>query len=186
MQFLDKAADVPVLASVRPLGQGREQIADIPVPGGRRHGLSPDLHLAAEPEQAVFRTLHQFQKSAPAATLPSVRVHGHSSSSELSAHQIPRAGDPRDTSSRTKLACGCVCLQDAGTSSAQTWPSTVTSQVEEYLECDMGRTLMHNSSFFVLVSGSLCLFYLVLPEEYSTWFILGDYFRIRRIQRFLV
>ena len=25
-----------------------------------------------------------------------------------------------------------------------------------------------------------------LPEEYSTWIILGDYFRIRRIQRFLV
>ena len=35
------------------------------------------------------------------------------------------------------------------------------------------------------VSGSH-LFYLVLPEEYSTWFLLGDYFRIRRIQQFLV
>ena len=44
-----------------------------------------------------FRTFPLIQKSAPAATLPSARVHGHSSSSELSAHQIPRAGDPRDT-----------------------------------------------------------------------------------------
>ena len=41
-----------------------EQIADIPVPGGRRHGLSPDLHLAAlpavllgEPEQGFFFAL---------------------------------------------------------------------------------------------------------------------------------
>ena len=30
------------------------------------------------------------------------------------------------------------------------------------------------------------LFSLVLPEEYSTWFILGDDLRIRRIPRFLV
>ena len=81
-----------------------EQIADIPVPVGRRHGLSPDLHVAAlpavlpgEPEQVVFRTFSKIQKSAPAATLPGAKVHGHSSSSELSAHQIPRAGDPRDT-----------------------------------------------------------------------------------------
>ena len=47
--------------------------------------------------KVFFRTFPLIQKSAPAATLPSARVHGHSSSSELSAHQIPRAGDPRDT-----------------------------------------------------------------------------------------
>ena len=46
-----------------------EQIADIPVSGGRRHGLSPDLHLAAlpavlpgEPVQGFFRTFPQHSK----------------------------------------------------------------------------------------------------------------------------
>ena len=45
-------------------------------------------------------------KSAPAATLPSATVHGHSSSSELSAHQIPRAGNPRDTLENFKNKAG--------------------------------------------------------------------------------
>ena len=58
------------------------------VVGGSSSGSSPEC---------FFRTSPQIQKSALAATRPSARVHGHSSSSELSARQIPRAGDPRDT-----------------------------------------------------------------------------------------
>ena len=41
------------------------------------------------------------------------------------------------TSSRSQLACGCVCPQDAGTCSAQSQPFIATSVAEEYLECDM-------------------------------------------------
>ena len=51
------------------------------------------------------------------------------------------------TSSRTKLACGCVCPQDAGTCSTQTRPSTAMSLAEEYLECDMGRLLVFEAGW---------------------------------------
>ena len=40
----------------------------------------------------VFCTFPRVQKSAPVAASPSARVYGHSSSCELSAHQILRAG----------------------------------------------------------------------------------------------
>ena len=63
----------------------------------------------------------QIQKSAPAATLPSARVHGHSISSELSAQQIPRAGDPRDA------------LEDFSTNEAGMWMRLPTGR--RYLLC---------------------------------------------------
>ena len=128
-----------------------EQIADIPVPGGLRHGLSPDLHLAALPTvlpgelvQGGFRTFPQIQKKC---TCRDASECEGAWALELIKSLMPVTLVTNWRTSRTKLACGCVCLQGAGTCSAQTRPSTATSLAEEYLECDMGRLLVFEAGW---------------------------------------
>ena len=76
------------------------QIVDKPVHGGRPQGFLPDPGLAArsavsrdELGQRVFRTFPRSKKSAEVSGQSSARVHAHSSSSELSAHQMPARDD---------------------------------------------------------------------------------------------
>ena len=77
-----------------------EQIVDIPVPGGGLQDFLPDQASAAssavlpeEPFQGEFSNFSPGEKGAKVTRQSSARVHGHSSSSELSAHQIARGGE---------------------------------------------------------------------------------------------
>ena len=71
-----------------------ELIAEIPVPYG---GFQDFPHFCLRsPFQRGFSHSSQAEKSAKVTRQSSARVPGHSSSSELSAHHMARAGDARD------------------------------------------------------------------------------------------
>ena len=73
-----------------------EQIIDIPVPGREVSGSGGLQGFHPRARRGVSRSLPHFApfgKSAEVTRQPSARVHTHSSSSELSAHQMPARGD---------------------------------------------------------------------------------------------